>query len=433
MSDQRIRELERLSRESGDPEIALRYRMARIRAGLETMPTTSYQVLELHLKSLEKKVKSYAKRAQKQGLIPLALHVGTKTWVERSTPDGRTARLPVYSVTMIGDAPTTDDWTFIAALHHTPSGTVIQRAWGVTEANFPEADLVKFRDRDSACEHCNLRRKRNDTYVLQHKTNGTVIQVGRTCLGDFLSCSPEAALYQFKTERKLTEILQKSNDLDDKARPEWGVSFVSFLSHLCATKRNLSRSRYQALNSWHNAMRYGISDSEGKLARGLGSEDIEQARKVLAAAREHLKPAQEGLSQRDHNLAVIVAEDTVSNRHAGLASTVLGWYDRFQRAQKAKIYLDPSERARDIVAAVSQFSNLAPLAASGTTVTLGADDFARLLLANGELDSVRAKLREIMGEGEPEADSQHLGEEGEQGTWNLTVTRLRDCTPCSNS
>lgn len=432
MSDAQLRDLERRARETGDPADALAYRLMRIRMGREELPETSYQVLELHLKSLKKKIASYAKRAHKHGQIPLALHVGEKTWIDRATPDGRTARLPIYAVTMIGDAPTTDDWTFISALHHTPSGTVIQRAWGITEADFSEDALVKYRDRDSACEHCNLRRRRNDTYVLRNKHDGTVIQVGRTCLGDFLSTSPEAALYQFKTERALTEMLLKGGDLDDKANPEWGVDFLSFLTHLNAlVRRRGSASNYLAPGAWRSALRVGIfkTPDDNELVGNLMSSDHGLAQQILAEAHEHLKPAQEGQSQADHNLAVIVAEDTVSERHTRVAATILDWYRRRDDQRKAEqataeraLLADPAYRAAEITKTLQ--GHVTAIRGTGNTITLGADDLARLILANGDLDATRVRLRELLGTDAPLGD--HLGNENETGTWRLEVIRLRD-------
>lgn len=434
MSDARYRELGREAEATGDPEAALAYRLYGIRMGFEEMPETSYQVLEFHLKSLQKKINSYAKRAKKHGTIPLALHVGEKTWIERPTPDGRTARLPIFKVTVIGDAPTTEDWKFIAALHHTPSGTVIQRAWGVNENDFAEERLVGYRDKDSACEHCSLRRKRNDTYVLENRQDGTVIQVGRTCLGAFLSTSPEAALYQFKTEKQLTDLLVKGDELDEKAKPEWGVPFLTFLTHLNAGVRR--RGHYNGFltsTAWLTGLRTGLFTENGVLTGDAEVEDYHRSRAILEDARVNLQPAQEGLSQADHNLAVIVAEDTVSDRHSRLAGTILAWARRREEAARAEEarkarerFNDPTQRAHAILSALAPHAT-SHLTTNNGVITLGADDLARLILANGTLDETRTKLREILGEpAAPKGNGDYLGVEGEEGTWALEVTRLRN-------
>lgn len=80
------------------------------------------------------------------------------------------------TIEVSGPAPKLAGWYFLAKLEHTEAGTMIQK---LSDQPVPE----QYRNVPPLCDHCNLDRKRKDTYVVsdgeQYK------QVGRTCLKDF--------------------------------------------------------------------------------------------------------------------------------------------------------------------------------------------------------------------------------------------------------
>lgn len=69
-------------------------------------------------------------------------------------------------------------WSFVAALTHMDGETVVRTVPG---AETP----VLYRTRGPVCDHCGSVRRRTETYVLRHE-DGRVVQVGSTCIGDFL-------------------------------------------------------------------------------------------------------------------------------------------------------------------------------------------------------------------------------------------------------
>jgi hypothetical protein len=85
----------------------------------------------------------------------------------------------IIEVELVGTTPKFDGWTLAATLEHTPEGNIIRKV-----PSCP-VDLMRYRDCAPECEHCNLERRRRDTYVVAHD-NGTVKQVGHNCIHDFL-------------------------------------------------------------------------------------------------------------------------------------------------------------------------------------------------------------------------------------------------------
>ncbi len=101
-------------------------------------------------------------------------------------------------VRLVGLAPVVEGFVFLARIEHTGAGNILARA-----AQNPKHELpvpFKYRDAKSLCDHCQINRRRNDTFVLfelkQQKIEDIVIgdpetddrykQVGRNCLADFI-------------------------------------------------------------------------------------------------------------------------------------------------------------------------------------------------------------------------------------------------------
>ena len=125
------------------------------------------------------------KRALKLGVEPI-----TWTWGKAFSSRERVPH-PVYgdevvyhedvsriTLTVFGSTPRLNGWAFIGALSHIEGETIIRRI-GVSEV--PQ----KYWNRGPLCDHCNQKRQRNDTFVLQHE-DGRHTQVGSTCLTDFI-------------------------------------------------------------------------------------------------------------------------------------------------------------------------------------------------------------------------------------------------------
>lgn len=94
-------------------------------------------------------------------------------------------------LTVIGSAPQVGPYEFLAKIEHTPEGNLLDIVPGRTVN-------PRFRCTKSSCEHCRTARQRNETFVLRNTETGEEVQVGRTCLKDFLGyCDPAAIAQRF--------------------------------------------------------------------------------------------------------------------------------------------------------------------------------------------------------------------------------------------
>lgn len=154
------------------------------------MNTTTYEIPAENLHRLTEKLGALIKRAAKLGCALPSYTVSPVRAIRRTVReqdlDGTVIEYEevreVYDVAVSGEAPSYAGWTFVAVRDHAEGGAPLIRA--IDHQEIP----VRFREPGSACEHCKVRRDRKETFVLRHE-DGRWIQVGRSCIKDFLGHS----------------------------------------------------------------------------------------------------------------------------------------------------------------------------------------------------------------------------------------------------
>lgn len=74
-----------------------------------------------------------------------------------------------------------DGWTFCATIEHLGEDGNLLRVAPSFKGTLPQA----YRSDLPTCDHCHTRRKRAETFVLQHE-DGRMVRIGRSCIRDFL-------------------------------------------------------------------------------------------------------------------------------------------------------------------------------------------------------------------------------------------------------
>jgi hypothetical protein len=134
---------------------------------------------------IEKRVEKLNRKSDKLGLGQFISVAFSAPFIyEKKDASGRTVRATEQvKVSVFGDMPNIDGWSFVATLAHDEGReNLLLRMPGSDES----IDLIQYANADpSICEHCNTRRARKDTYIIADE-NGQTMQVGGTCLKDFL-------------------------------------------------------------------------------------------------------------------------------------------------------------------------------------------------------------------------------------------------------
>lgn len=292
-----------------------------------------YRIPTCRFAELEAKVVRLARRAAKMGVpAPSLTKVGTdRRPILNEAGTKIIGYLELSLVTVSGEAPKFAGWTFLARLERLPgaAANIIHRI--VDSQDLP----AELRTSKPKCDHCKLARTRKDTFVVGHE-DGRVLQVGSSCLADFLGhASPESLAAQ------CSYLIELRNALDEDE--SWGagcgvpdafalseyLSWVSVAIRTCGgwLSRSAAYERGQTEQStasvaWTLMTMCDAERREQKIE--LPSfEDAERGR-LATEWGQKVEPTSDYL----HNLRTIALSAMVSLRSAGLAASLLPAYDR---------------------------------------------------------------------------------------------------------
>lgn len=305
--------------------------------------STVFKIPDVNLRGLHDRIDWLNKRADKLGAEPIAISDLEKTIVR----DAETGKITHYTFVRVAGEPIrlSGGWTFAATLEHTEAGNIIRAVPG---AEIP----LRYRDADPVCDHCNLDRRRKDTYLVT--ANGLFMQVGRTCLKDFVGHRDPA---------RIAAWLEYIAELSDYVENEFmggtiqptGIGADIFLGLTAASirlwgwtsgtkKRETGRaSTKDDTMSWLNAIERGraehpdytlhddsgdpITTRNGHLATTT-PDDFDLGRAALNWARD-LSEDDLGTSDYLYNLKVIAQLDGFIWRQTGLAASMIKAYQRY--------------------------------------------------------------------------------------------------------
>ncbi len=305
----------------------------------ETITTrTEFLVPADALPELTAKLAKLARRAVKLGLAAPVMvdggHVASRM-VWRRDDEGRKIEPPIvvclHAVTVTGERPVMDGWRFVACLHHVDGGTIML---GTGEPVPPE-----YRDADSACDHCRLARRRNDTYVLGH-VDGRFEQIGKSCLQDFLPGYKSVAGIALAAEM-LSEVLGWAKTAEDDAeergasgggRPCYSLetwliwcAVAVRLTHGFVTRKASDASDGRRRSTSGVACNF-MFPARGTRPPTIEPRDGEMARAAIQWAEDLTDEETE--SDYMHNLRAIARAGYVDGHTMGLAASILLAHDR---------------------------------------------------------------------------------------------------------
>lgn len=150
------------------------------------------KILTFNKAAFEKKVEKLNKKCKKLGFPEITYQL--ELVKEKIGPD---KFIEYYHVDIQGASPKINGYKFLACIEHlrAPNSEVKNIIRSVPEVEIEH----KYRSIASNCDHCKTDRYRKNTYLVQHE-NGEIVQVGSTCIKDFLGhISPEqiAMLYKY--------------------------------------------------------------------------------------------------------------------------------------------------------------------------------------------------------------------------------------------
>jgi len=318
-------------------------------------------VLEARLEEALEHLGKLAKKAQRYGTPRITWTLGEVREEERQDSNGRKVKVQLRDITLNElEAPRVGDFQFIARLERTEAGTIID--------SIPGEELPKhFRDCDGVCEHCRQDRARKHLFVVRDPV-GKLVQVGRTCLRDYMGTdTPAGVAARFRWVKELRDWsedygMAAGRPVPDSAEELLAVTSVAIRLWGWVAKSNpdetLTPTAF-AITPWFYC---APSDKHGREMRDLMKASITEDDWATArAAMEWIADeAESGDSEYIHNVRMVLAPGTVPPARRGIACSAVAALQRHlgklaERQRREQAVADVSrhvgeagERLRDL-------------------------------------------------------------------------------------
>lgn len=225
------------------------------------------------------------------------------------------------------------DWEFVATLQHLSTGENIIRA--IIDSDIPE----KYRNAGSNCEHCQVNRYRIDTYLVRHRMTGKYIQVGSSCMKDFLGGNiPDNLIKRATWSSDVNFYCSSINyrNSDPEGTSYFIDKFLEQTSACISVYGWLSKSK-----AYETGAKPTVSYIQDMLLNGdervqVSEQDRNKAHHAIEWA-ENLTDHQVDSSDYLYNIRAIARSGVVVYRTMGFAASIIPTYEKEQLAKKAKV------------------------------------------------------------------------------------------------
>lgn len=270
-----------------------------------------------------------ARKAERYGATPISWKIGDVYPHVHRDRDGRRHTIAYADIILSGlEAPKVGNYTFLAKAEITPEGVIVDTVPG-------ESLPVGARERlaTGRCEHCNSNRRRNSVFLVRDP-NGTVVQVGRTCLGDYLGTNNIAGiLSRFRFSQELRGLLASGGF--GRNLPDLALELLAVTATAIRLWGWVPKSAPESAGM-ATAARVSVwfycppgdkqSQQERKeLEDAICDKDWETAEAVMA----WVASSEAGDSEYIQNLRVILAPGAVEAHRRGYACSAVAAYQRY--------------------------------------------------------------------------------------------------------
>ncbi len=281
---------------------------------------TTIEVTAGRIDSVTLALDGLIRRATKLGVAVPSYRVGGSRVVTRCGEGGRDVKVMITEVVVTGGrVELPGGWKFIATLEHGEKANVVNRSHCDIEVP------VAYRTVGPACDHCHQNRKRIETHVIVNAA-GTFMQVGTSCVHDFLGIDPAALAWACAFARVC------NGDLDDfegmgEVDPRSRVyDLLTVVAMTIRSVRAFGWHKSQEDRSTRNdvlAIIDWTTKCPGPQPAPASDEETKAAEEALAWCRNSTDD-----SEFMHNLRTLVSRDYVEPRHLGIVAALWPCYER---------------------------------------------------------------------------------------------------------
>lgn len=272
---------------------------------------TGFLLSTAALAATREKIQKINDRAAKRGFTGRLEVAAEQVEREREVAPGLTVTETMWRVRITGDAPRYGGWTFLAALDWDEhAGLIVSTAPGVEKVNREGL-------REGWCDHCRTNRRRNRTYLVADE-DGRQLQVGSTCLKDFLGWHGSVV---FLSTTDAEEAIHEVGATFYGARhaDEWAtldvlaVAWAAIQAYGFRPSHSFDTSTKEIVRSLLLPRTTAEREKRAEL-----QPYVERARPMAQTIREWVVNEMTGDSNYVLNLRAVLAADWVTDRNLGL-------------------------------------------------------------------------------------------------------------------
>jgi len=253
-------------------------------------------------------------------------------------PDtGRRYQVPYMEVVVWTQSPIIEGWMFLGKM--SDEDGIVQVHSITKDEEIPS----EYRNPDfHRCDHCNTRHKRKYLYVVKNIESKETLQVGQSCLKDFIGHGDLL--------NSLYARIDLLNRLDQLEEDEKGImQLVKFEDQIIELRIALAMaSKVVETNGWISRSKAEYNETptvdivQESLYKGmhlqegyLTDQHFEMADKIISYVREVVS-AKESPSEYEWNLSIIFENDVVTFRHLPLACSAIAGFRHYEKRQREK-------------------------------------------------------------------------------------------------
>ena len=302
-----------------------------------------------NVSSFTSRILKLNKRAVKLGITPIVIEtIGTELVEIKDADRYKPYFIEYTTLNVIGEDPVLSGHRLIASIDHDPE-------LGVMINVVPGLELpVSFRESNGSCDHCKAKRFRKKTVVIQHVETGNYLEVGRSCLKDFLSSD---RIDRYTWLESFTSTLDSAvNEFADTSAKDFRFSPIHNLQHVlaCAIKdieKNGYVSSSYAKEQWE-AGRTDVFSTASKMWLLLygdkyhdiypyepTAEELAEAKNIIEWGVDNITPSNDYF----YNVLNILKACVVRDKYMAFAVSIIPLYRRMFAEKKEKIEKKPSE------------------------------------------------------------------------------------------
>ncbi len=213
-----------------------------------------------------------------------------------------------------------DGFTFLASVEHSLNGNIIINR--NPDIKIPD----EYRISGNHCDHCDVDRYRKNTYILYNETTKEYIQVGSTCIKDFLGFNVSLIASRFQ----LINIIEGFCG----EHVTGGQRIVNLKTFLAIVGVLIDEYGYISTKSLSQRDDTAVPTGQDafKVATTISNYSTEIRRKVTDEHRDNVDKVLEWFEKQDtskdyfYNLSVVIKNNYVTSKVANLTASIMAVY-----------------------------------------------------------------------------------------------------------